>query len=413
MKRVLRFLQSMKFGMLLLLLILACSFAGSLIPQQHDAMDYVRRYGENMARILMALRLNDVFHTAYFIGLMLALCINLIFCSLLRLPAARKKGQALNEKAAAMPVEHPLSKEESEKLKAFLAKKRFLPVQTENGALFSRHRLGIYGSFLTHLSILLVLLAGSAAIYFADARDIDVMPGETLALEDGTKLTVEAFHISDETGKLDYASRITAVSKDGQRQAQKEIRVNEPLRFGQYKIYQQTYGTAGSILIDNAANGKSDTVILKEASFLTLDGVNGVFFSALYPGYVKDDSGYITLITGTSGDYTDPVYDLRLVDNGGMKPVLAFPGDTLKVGDISYTMQAPASYPGLRIKAVSGAVLGLMYAVFTFMVLALYVCFFMSPVSVSVTDEGYALLSHRAQPGLTMEIENLLSGGKE
>ena len=35
----------MTFGMILLLLIAACSVAGSLIPQQREAMEYVARYG--------------------------------------------------------------------------------------------------------------------------------------------------------------------------------------------------------------------------------------------------------------------------------------------------------------------------------------------------------------------------------
>lgn len=413
MKKILRLLQSMKFGMLLLTFILACLFAGSLIPQQHEEMDYVRRYGEQGARMVLALRLDDVFHTPYFIALLAALSINLIFCSILRLPAAKRRGRELAGKAQAMPEEQALSLSQGDRLAGFLKKKGFKAVQTADGQLFKRHRIGIYGSFCTHLSILLVLLAGSAVLYWADVRDVSVMPGETLTLEDGSTLTVEAFHISDETGRLDYASRVTIVSKDGSQKAEKEIRVNEPLRFGQYKVYQQTYATAGCIRIHNAANDISDTVTLTEPSFLTLDGRNGVFYSALYPGYIKDEDGHITLITHTSGDYTDPVYDLRLAENGAMKPVLGLPGETLKVGDISFTMMPPVSYPGLRIKVIPPVLLGLMYAAFVLMVLALYLCFFMSPVYVKMTPAGYAMLSQRAQPGLVMEIENLLSEGEE
>ena len=43
MKKILTFLRSMTFGMLLLIAILACSFAGSMIPQQRSAMEYVER----------------------------------------------------------------------------------------------------------------------------------------------------------------------------------------------------------------------------------------------------------------------------------------------------------------------------------------------------------------------------------
>ena len=43
MKKVIGFLRSMKFGMILLVLVIACSVAGSLIVQQGETMDYVRR----------------------------------------------------------------------------------------------------------------------------------------------------------------------------------------------------------------------------------------------------------------------------------------------------------------------------------------------------------------------------------
>ena len=72
--------------------------------------------------------------------------------------------------------------------------------------------------------------------------------------------------------RLDYASRLTAVSADGKRQAQKEIRVNELLSFEGYKSYQQTYGTAGSVCIENHLNGASESLALTESCFLTLDG---------------------------------------------------------------------------------------------------------------------------------------------
>ena len=60
MKKVISFLRSMKFGMILLVLVIACSFAGSMIVQQRDSMEYVRRYGEDAAQMILALGLDDV-----------------------------------------------------------------------------------------------------------------------------------------------------------------------------------------------------------------------------------------------------------------------------------------------------------------------------------------------------------------
>ena len=229
-----------------------------------------------------------------------------------------------------------------------------------------------------------------------------------LVLEDGTKLTVESFQIVDETGRLDYASLLSAESADGLKKVEKEIRVNEPLSFEGYKIYQQTYGTAGSVRIDNLLNGASEVMPLTESCFLTLDGRNGMFFQALYPGYVKAEDGSVTLITSTSGNYDDPVYDVLSVADGTMTPVFAFPDETLTIGDVSFTLLDPVSYPGLRIKFINPAVLGALYAVFALLVAALYLCFFMSPVAVCQTEDGYAIFSPKTQTGLMLELEALL-----
>ena len=234
------------------------------------------------------------------------------------------------------------------------------------------------------------------------------MPGQTLTLEDGTTLTVNAFQIEDETGRLDYASRIVMKDGKGNESPQTVVRVNEPLRFGGYKVYQQTYGTAGAVTVVNAQTGGSDTLSLTEPVFLTLDGRNGVYYNALYPGYTQAEDGGVTLITSTSGAYHDPVYDLRVVSGGQTAPVLAFPGETVTIGDVSFTMEAPVSYPGLRIKYLSGAILGALYASFAFIVAALYVCFFMRPVCVAVGEDGFAVASPKPQLGLQLELESLV-----
>ncbi len=395
----------MKFGMLLLALIIACSLAGSLIPQQRTAEEYAARYGQTAAEAIMLLGVDDVFSTPYFIALMAALCLNLTLCSLRRLPNARRAAAALEERALAGETDMPLTPAQAQRVDALLRSRRFKAQPHDGATLYTRDRLGFYGSFLTHLSILLILAVGTAAVVWADVEDRAVMPGETLTLSDGTRVTVDAFHIEDETGRLDYASVLTVQSADGARSVQKQIRVNEPLTFGSYKLYQQTYGTAGCVRVENLQNGASELMTLTEASFLTLDGVNGLFYRALYPGYIQAEDGSVTIITSTSGAYTDPVYDLLNVSGGGMTQVLAFPGDSFTVGDVRFTLMPPVSYPGLRIKHMSEPLMWLLYLTFALIVAGLYLCFFVPPVAVKVTQDGCGIFSPKAQTGLQLELE--------
>ncbi len=410
MRRSLRFFRSMRFGMILLVLVMALSVVGSLIPQKEQAMTYVRAYGAEKATLLMALGWNDLFHTWYFLALEGLLCINLLLCSILRFPRTVHAGEQLMKTAEDSSTETPCDSAQLQRMKEFLLSHGFRKRNAATGEVYTRHFLGFYGSFLTHLSILWVLLFGSLVLMTPQTEDLTVMPGESLVLSDGTRILCESFHIEDGQGKLDYASTLHAISADGKQEKIQEIRVNEPMRFGNYKVYQQTYGTAGRVRIVNHATETEDTLFLTESCFLSIDGQNGVYFEALYPGFVQDDDGNYTLVTNTSGSYPDPVYRIQTIAEGMSTSVLAFPDETLSLGEIDFTFLLPAEYPGLRIKHVSSVFYGALYFGFGLMIAALYLCFFMVPAAVSVREDGYSVVS----PKEVQEIREALTiAGKE
>ena len=410
MRRSLRFFRSMRFGMILLVLVMALSVVGSLIPQKEQAMTYVRAYGAEKATLLMALGWNDLFHTWYFLALEGLLCINLLLCSILRFPRTVHAGEQLMKTAEDSSTETPCDSAQLQRMKEFLLSHGFRKRNAATGEVYTRHFLGFYGSFLTHLSILWVLLFGSLVLMTPQTEDLTVMPGESLVLSDGTRIPCESFHIEDGQGKLDYASTLHVISADGKQEKIQEIRVNEPMRFGNYKVYQQTYGTAGRVRIVNHATETEDTLFLTESCFLSIDGQNGVYFEALYPGFVQDDDGNYTLVTNTSGSYPDPVYRIQTIAEGMSTSVLAFPDETLSLGEIDFTFLLPAEYPGLRIKHVSSVFYGALYFGFGLMIAALYLCFFMVPAAVSVREDGYSVVS----PKEVQEIREALTiAGKE
>ena len=396
----------MTFGMILLIIVMALSLAGSLIPQQEAAMTYVNAYGSRTAMLLISLGFTDIFHTWYFYALEILLCLNLLLCSILRFPKTRKAAERLKYQAQEAEPDKPLNIEDHQKITSYLSAHHFTRTETENGApVYTKHLAGFYGSFLTHLSILLVLLFGSLVLMTPQVTDQTVMPGESLTLSDGTTVTCESFHIQDTTGKLDYASVLAAASPDGKQKKSQEIRVNEPLRFGSYKIYQQTYGTAGRIQITNTENGAVDVQYLTDPCFLSIDQRNGIYFEALYPGYYREEDGSFTLITSTDRSYPDPVYRIQSITDGMSAAVLAFPGEEIHMGDITFTFLSPAEYPGLRIKHVAAWLYGGLYFSFGLMVAALYLCFFTVPVAVKVTEEGYVICSPKDQEGLEIALE--------
>ncbi len=216
----------MRFGMLLLVLAMACAFAGSMIVQQREPMEYVTRYGDGAARIILALGLNDVFSAPYFLVVMALLSVNLTLCSIVRLPRTRRAADALRERERAARADEPLDEAQSARLQGYLRARRYRREEGDGRAVYTRGLFGFYGSFFTHLSFFLILAVGSAAVMTADVNDQTVMPGETITLPGGETLTVEDFQIEDADGTLDYASTITVATADGAQQAHRQIRVN-------------------------------------------------------------------------------------------------------------------------------------------------------------------------------------------
>ena len=380
----------MSFGILLLVLIALCSVIGSLIPQQHEAMWYVQNY-EKLYRPILSLQLDNIFESWYFIVILCLLALNLTLCSAGRVVKLRAAAKDEKKRAAALPDSVLLTGEGVEKLREKLKAMRCSCERVGDSEIYSKNGFGRWGSFLTHLSILLTLIIGAAALYLPQVTDQTCLPGESVNMPDGTEIHVYDFSIADESGRLDFTSEIRITLPDGRQSESRLVKVNYPMSFGPYKVYQQTYGTAGSVTVVNPANGGTDDLTLTERVFLSLDGVSGLWYQTLYPDYLTDPSGNVTLVSSTLGRFEHPVYEVILAEGGQYRSLLAFPGDELEAGGLVFRFNAPVEYPGLRIKYTPAAINTLLIAVFTLMVAALYITFFCDPVLVKVDEKGYAV----------------------
>ena len=405
-KRLMKFLRSMTFGMILLGLILLCSFPGSVIAQGNTPDWYVQTYPD-WHGVILKLGLDDVFGSWFFITLLALLCLNLTLCSLIRIRNVVKASKKAAASAAERKTKVFLSAEGTSQLRQLLEERHYKKEVFGETTVYSKNSIGWYGSFVTHLAILLTVLFGAAALYLPKVTDQTCFPGESLPMEDGTSIAVESFQIENGEGKLDYASVIEIRLPDGRTSGQQRISVNYPLSFGGYKVYQQTYGTAGAVTVRNRSTGGEDFFILNEMCFLSLDSINGIWFEALYPGYIRDENGNFTLITQTSGSYEDPVYQVLLASEGVYTPVMVFPGETLSVGGVEFTFEDPVEYPGLRIKRTPEAINVMLFSAFGLMILGLWFCFFQTPAIVAVREEGYTVAGPKPQ-GLILELTALL-----
>lgn len=400
MKKVFKFLRSMQFGLILLGLIALISIAGSVIPQGEDAMYYVRSY--SWYGILLRLQLNQVFTSWYFVMLVVLLCINLAMCSILRW--RRIDPQKEIRAVSAGKADVPASGEELDLIEEALKKHHCHKTEADGVTVYEKNRIGRYGTFITHLGILLTVTFFALAMYTPVVTDQTCLPKESITLEDGTKIYVDSFHIEDQSGDLDYRSTIEITLPDGTSSGLKETSVNHPASLGDYKVYQQTYGTIGSVTVTDD-DGNEDHIYLEDNVFLSKDGHTGIYFNALYPDFEQDGDNF-SLITSVTGSYPNPVYTFNLVEyNSGentdddlkMTPMLAFPGDDIDAGGLHFHFEEPTEYPGLRIKKSSRIISLLLILSFLIMTIGFVLTFLFQPILVGIYGDGYRIYGNKPE----------------
>ncbi len=151
--------------MVLFLLLAGLSSLGTFIPQGRAQGEYTLMMGNNLARVVRALSLNDLFHSPWYRLLLLGLMVNMIICITLRLPVilSSLRGEtALGRKPA---FETDNSETSEDRLKTVLVEQGFRERAGESGRIFSRGGIGHIFTIASHVSILVIMgfsFAGSS-----------------------------------------------------------------------------------------------------------------------------------------------------------------------------------------------------------------------------------------------------------
>ena len=399
------FLRSMKFGIGLLLVIAALSVVGTLIPQGNPAQWYAEQY-PSAHNTILALQADRLYTSWYYVLLMVLLALNLTLCTVTRMRALLRTRKDEHVRAARLPVRTKLSEAQVETVRAHLLARHCAEQKVEGVSVYSKNRFGRYGTFLTHLGILLTLVFGAAALYLPHVSDMDCLPLETIKLEGGAELFVHSFQIEDADGRLDYASDLYISLPNGNISELTHVSVNHPFTYGPYKVFQQYYGTAPSVSVTDRETGETEVFTLTESSMLSKDGTTGLWVSGIYE-LAEDESGTPTLQTATLGSFRDPIYEVRTIDESGSNTLHLPPGGIVTVGDLTFRMEDPVEYPGLRIKYTPRVINILLIAAFAVLTVGLFITFFLQPVLVKVTEEGYTVAGTKPE-GMRIELEQVL-----
>ena len=397
MKKVLGRLFSMKAANLLLALVALLCGLSSLIPQGRELPFYAENYPRAYTLIYRT-HFYDVFSSWYFVLLMGLLCLSLLVCSVRMFQRALKSSREDVQKAAALPNAERLEPGQLEQLRHWAASRRCKEEQIGESFVFHKNRVGYWGLFLLHISVLLVVLFGVFALAMPRVTDLDCRPGESVSLEDGTEIAVESFSMNNESGQLDYASRIQIILPDGQRSPVQEIKVNYPMTFGKVKVFQWTYGVSPAVMTRSKLDGTVQFFDLDRPAFLSEDGFTGVQYLGTFEAENQDDPAAEAQV----------FYQIRVVSNGVTMPDMSVtPGESVTVGDWEFIFQDPY-YPGLRVKEMPFSYANsLLEAAMMLLLLGMFLCFYLRPVVVRADVTGYTVAGPRPDK-LRLELRKLL-----
>ena len=268
---------SVQLALLLLFLLAATSIIGTIIPQNNPPSFYIEKYGAQTARLFQLLDITDMYNSWWFLALLTLFAVNLVVCSLERIPGVirtvRRDGletapDQLDRQPCRQAVDltAPVA-EASQRTATLLRAHGWKPREaaTADGRLLFAERgpWTRFGVYVVHLSILIILagaLVGSSTVASRLLRNPDfafkgsvMLPeqestGHILAFKSGRRIDLgfslrcDAFAIEyyDNGMPKTYRSSVT-VLEDGKPVRTAEIEVNRPLTHRGVTFYQSSY----------------------------------------------------------------------------------------------------------------------------------------------------------------------------
>ncbi|TAN40428.1 MAG: cytochrome c biogenesis protein ResB [Nitrospirae bacterium] len=458
--RVWDLFASVKLAIVIFTIIASTSMVGTILEQQADPEKNVKvlskmfGLGHDSAhsalKVLDSLGFTNMYHSWWFVTLLLLFCANLIICSIDRLPhiwkLAREHIQPLPpELLDKVAIKRSLTiKGKASGAKelsvAALLKLGFKPAEatSANGVQFYAEkgnytRLGVY---VTHLSLLVILAGAMIGLFFGFNAFLNLPEGETtsVAYKDrgtevplGFELRCDNFEV-DYYGQGDmpksYKSWLT-VFKNGKEILKKSIVVNDPLTFEGITFYQSSYGKVPNsegrgiiILRAVAANGTAQNIQAKVGDSFMIPGSSvqgrildfspalsvdptGRYFS--YDEMLKNPAIQVAFTGLKDGNYTGWI--LKRYPNSWNLPG----GERLEFLDYW-----GVEYTGMQVRKDPGVFI--VYLGCIIMALGLYVTFFMSHRRVWVQiaeDKGstritIAASAHRNKAAFENRIDKLV-----
>ncbi len=261
-------LSSLKLTVFVFLALAVASVIGTLLPQGLSVEELRQQYGPGVASWINMLGLNDLYRSGWFRTLLFLLCVNLIVCTIERLPKTirllqhredRITPQKLSKFNFHREMTTVLPRAEVESRLEGIIKAEFGSLEKlDCGDSFCAiaetgrwTRFTVYG---VHLSVLLILFGALIGSVFGLKGFMNIPEGsasDEVTLTGGSgsvllpfQVRCDKFDVSfyDTGAPKEFRSDL-AVIEDGKETLKESIRVNDPLTIKGITFYQASYGS--------------------------------------------------------------------------------------------------------------------------------------------------------------------------
>ena len=364
--RLLRTFSSLRTGIVLLILLVIASAAGTMVLQRPitDPEQLTRAYSPQTLVWLDRLGLTDVFHSWWFVALMGLLCVNIIFASLERFPGVWRQivrpyrrpeahflsGLPLHEEIPLRDARQGV--EAAERAFRRLGLRPQLVGGEKDASLFAeRHRIARLAAYVVHLSLLLILIGGMVDGIWGYRGFVALTQNEEvnqIELRDGTVIALPFSIHCYGAGQENYPdgsprrwwSKL-AVVEDGREVKTEEIEVNKPLVHRGLRFFQSSYGTTGDagaihLTAQPKEGGAAKEITLVQGENVKLDAETSVHLSSFVPDFVLSNGQIAT----RSNQPNNPAIQLCIERQGKESKVWLFP----KFPNFEHPNEAPYQF---------------------------------------------------------------------
>jgi cytochrome c biogenesis protein len=299
------FFASVQLAIVLLSLIAFFAIIGTLVPQREAAAEFAGHVSPALFSFLQKMQLFDLYHSIWFFLLSGLLAVNLIVCSLDRLPMVwrrfRVKPSPQNEDAFKDSLDGNKFKVVSNVQKAAdtavaLLNKKYRDVarSDESGSVFlsaQKGRFSLFGVYIVHASLLVLIAGAIIGSVFGVEGYVNITEGEkanAINLRSGNqslplpftvrcdKFTVELY---DSGMPKTFQSDLTFL-KDNKAVQSGKLLVNHPIEFEGFRFYQSSYGAAPggkATVVLFRDGGLRDVMNVAQGYVFDLPGKEGTF----------------------------------------------------------------------------------------------------------------------------------------